>query len=84
MFKRYAYWEKSSTGWGLVVYHDHMPGKSNQGQEPERVGPYRVPQELLGIDGTPVFGLIEKAFPRPAPVAYDEPPLVLNQEKKDE
>ena len=82
MFKRYAYWEKASTGWALTVYHDDKPDKSVNGQGPERIGPYEVPQELLGIDGTPVFGLIEKAFPRPAPVAYDEPPVVLNQEEK--
>ena len=65
MFKQYAYYEKSSTGWGLVVYHDHMPGKSGQGQDPKRHGPYEVPQEMIDSDGTPNFGLIAKAFPAP-------------------
>ena len=84
MFKQYAYWEKSSTGWCLTVYHDDKPGKSANDQGPERIGPYEVPQEMIGIDGTPVFGLIEKAFPRPAPLTYSHPPVVLNQEEKDE
>ena len=39
MFKRYAYWEKSSTGWDLVVYHDNKPGKRVGSADPERVGP---------------------------------------------
>lgn len=83
MFKRYAYYEKSSTGWGLTVYHDSKPGKSGQGQDPERVGPYEVPQEMIDIDGTPTMGMIEKAFPRPAPVAYADPPIILTQEEKE-
>lgn len=79
MFKRYAYYEKSSTGWGLVVYHDHLPGKSGQGQDPERHGPYEVPQEMIDVDGTPNLGLISKAFTAPLPVAYSDPPIILNQ-----
>lgn len=79
MFKQYAYWEKSSTGWGLTVYHDDKPGKSANGQGPERVGPFNVPQDMISTDGTPIFGMIEKAFPRPAPPTYDEPPIILNQ-----
>lgn len=79
MFKRYAYYEKSSTGWGLVVYHDHKPGKSVGSADPERVGPYEVPQEMIDIDGTPNLGLISKAFPAPLPVAYSDPPIILNQ-----
>lgn len=84
MFKRYAYYEKSRTGWGLVVYHDHLPGKSGQGQDPERVGPYVVPQEMIDIDGSPNLGLIAKAFPRPAPPVYDEPPINLWPENQGE
>ena len=81
MFKRYAYWEKHSTGWGLTVYHDSKPGKSGQGQDPERVGPYEVPQEMIGIDGTPNLGPIAKAFPAPLPVVYSDPPVILNQKE---
>ena len=81
MFKQYAYYEKSSTGWGLVVYHDHLPGKSVDAADPERHGPYEVPQEMIDGDGTPNFGLIAKAFPAPLPVAYSDPPVVLNQEE---
>ena len=84
MFKQYAYYEKSSTGWGLVVYHDHMPGKPGKSvgsADPERVGPYEVPQEMIDVDGSPNLGLIAKAFPAPLPVVYSDPPVVLNQEE---
>ena len=79
MFKRYAYYEKSNTGWGLVVYYDHKPGKSVGSANPERHGPYEVPQEMIDMNGSPNLGLIEKAFPAPAPVRYSDPPVVLNQ-----
>ena len=79
MFKQYAYYEKSSTGWGLVVYHDNKPDKSVDSADPERVGPYEVPQEMIDMDGTPNFGLISKAFPAPLPVAYSDPPIILSQ-----
>lgn len=72
MFKRYAYYEKSSTGWGLVVYHDHKPGKSVNSADPERVGPYEVPQEMIDVYGTPNLGLITKAFPAPFHVASNQ------------
>ena len=81
MFKRYAYYEKSSTGWGLVVYHDEKPGKPVGSQAPERVGPYEVPQEMIDVDGSPNLGLIAKAFPAPLPVVYSDPPVILNQEE---
>lgn len=84
MFKRYAYYEKSSTGWGLVVYHDSKPGKSVGSADPERVGPYEVPQEMIDVDGSPNLGLIEKAFPKPAGVTYSDPPIILNQEEEIE
>lgn len=84
MFKRYAYYEKSSTGWGLVVYHDNKPGKSVGSADPERVGPYEVPQEMIDVDGSPNLGLIEKAFPKPAGVTYSDPPIILNQEEEIE
>ena len=80
--KMYAYYERSSTGWGLVVYHDSKPDKSVGSADPERVGPYEVPQEMIDMDGTPNFGLIAKAFPAPKPMGYNEPVLVLNQEKE--
>ena len=79
MFKQYAYYEKSSTGWGLVVYHDEKPGKPVGSQAPERVGPYEVPQEMIDVDGSPNLGLIAKAFPAPLPVVYSDPPVILNQ-----
>ena len=79
MFKRYAYYEKSSTGWGLVVYHDEKPGKRIGSADPERVGPYEVPQEMIDVDGSPNLGLIAKAFPAPLPVVYSDPPVILNQ-----
>lgn len=82
MFKRYAYWEKPSTGWGLVVYHDEKPGKSSQGQDPKRHGPFEVPQEMIDVDGSPRMGLIEKAFPAPGPQTFSEPPIRLNQEEE--
>lgn len=82
MFKRYAYYEKSNTGWGLVVYHDSKPGKSVGSADPERVGPYEVPQEMIDVDGTPNLGLISKAFLAPLPVAYSDPPIILNQRGK--
>lgn len=82
MFKRYAYWEKSSTGWGLTVYHDHKPGKSVGGADPERIGPFEVPQDMIDIDGSPRMGPIERAFPKPMPVPYAEPPIRLNQEEE--
>ena len=81
MFKCFAFYEKSATGWGLVVYHDHLPGKPFGGQAPERVGPFEVPQEMIGVDGTPNIGAILKAFPAPKPMGYDEPVLVLNQKE---
>lgn len=82
MFKRFAFYEKAATGWGLVVYHDHLPGKPVGGQAPERVGPFEVPQEMIDVDGTPNMGAISKAFPAPKPMGYDEPVLVLNQEEE--
>ena len=82
MFKRYAYYERYSTSWGLVVYHDEKPGKSSQGQDPERHGPFEVPQEMIDVDGSPRMGLIEKAFPAPGPQTFSEPPIRLNQEEE--
>ena len=79
MFKQYAYYEKSGTGWGLVVYHDEKPGKRIGSADPERVGPYEVPQEMIDVDGSPNLGLIAKAFPAPLPVVYSDPPVILNQ-----
>ena len=82
MKKLYAYHEKSAIGWGLVVYHDHKPGKSIQQQDPERIGPFEVPEEMIDIDGSPNLGMIAKAFPGPKPLTFDRPPVVLNQEEK--
>ena len=83
MFKQYAYYEKSSIGWGLVVYHDSKPDKSVGSTDSERVGPYEVPQEMIDMDGTPNLGLISKAFPAPLPTKYADPPIILNQEKEE-
>ena len=83
MFKQYAYYEKSSTGWGLVVYHDEKPGKPVGLQTLERTGPFEVPQEMIDIDGSPNLGLIAKAFPAPLPTKYADPPIILNQEKEE-
>ena len=67
--KMYAYWEKSSTGnWGLVVYHGEKPGKSSQGADPERHGPFDVPEDMIDTvdgDSTPNMGRIAAAFPNP-------------------
>ena len=82
MFKRYAYYEKSLKGWALVVYHDNKPGKSVGGADPERVGPFEVPQDMIDIDGSPNMGRIEKAFPAPGPQTFSEPPVRLNQEEE--
>lgn len=82
MFKRYAYYESHSTGWCLVVYHDEKPGKSINGQGPERVGPYEVPQEMIDMDGSPNLGMIAKAFPAPSPEVYNDPSVILNQEEE--
>lgn len=73
MFKRYAYYERSSTGWGLVVYHDSKPTKSVGGADPERHGPYDVPQEMIDIDGSPNLGRIATAFPNPFAPVIPEP-----------
>ena len=82
MFKRYAYYEKSLKGWALVVYHDNKPGKSVGGADPERVGPFEVPQEMIDIDGSPNLGRIATAFPAPGPQTFSEPPIRLNQEEE--
>ena len=73
MFKRYAYYERSSTGWGLVVYHDNKPDKSVGGADPERHGPFEVPQDMIDIDGTPQMGAIQRAFPNPHAPIIPEP-----------
>lgn len=65
--KHYAYWEMTAIGWQLVVYHNDKPTKSSQGADPERIGPWEVPQELIEIDGSPMLGLIARAFPKPEP-----------------
>lgn len=73
MFKRFAFYERISTGWTLVVYHDDLPAKSVNGAQPERHGPYVVPEEYIDVDGTPNMGMIEKAFPNPFASANREP-----------
>lgn len=78
MFKRYAFYEQSSIGWGLVVYHDSLPGKSVNGSVSERHGPFEVPQEMIDKDGSPNLGMISKAFPNPYAEILPEP-----KEEKD-
>lgn len=73
MFKRFAFYERIPTGWTLVVYHDDLPAKSVNGAQPERHGPYVVPEEYIDVDGTPNMGMIEKAFPNPFPPSKREP-----------
>ena len=73
MFKRYAYNERSGTGWGFVVYHDNKPTKSVGGADPERHGPFEVPQDMIDVDGTPQMAAIQRAFPNPFAPIIPEP-----------
>lgn len=73
MFKRYAYYERSSTGWGFVVYHDSKPSKSVGGADPERHGPFEVPQDMIDADGTPQMDAIQRVFPNPFAPVIPEP-----------
>ena len=73
MFKRYAYYERTGTGWCFVVYHDDKPSKSVSGADPERYGPFEVPQDMIDIDGTPRMSVIQRAFPNPFATPIPEP-----------
>ena len=73
MFKQYAYYERSGTGWGFVVYHDSKPSKSVGGADPERHGPFEVPQDMIDADGTPRMAAIQRVFPNPFAPIIPEP-----------
>ncbi len=64
MSKMFAYYEMTTTGWSLVVYHDEPPQKAIGRTEPRRIGPYEVPEDMQS-DGSPLFGKIARAFPNP-------------------
>lgn len=52
--------------WRLVVHHQGLPSKSVNGGSVDRYGEFKVPANMIDIDGTPNFGMIAKAFPAPA------------------
>lgn len=67
MKKMFFAWEKSSTGWNPVVYHDDPPtGKSANGDRPEihtKHGIVEITPEFIGSDNEPLFGKLQKAYP---------------------
>lgn len=69
MKKLYFCYEKDSTGWSPVVYHnDPPPSKGVNGSPPEihpSYGVVTLAPEFIGANNEPLFGKIQKAYPLP-------------------
>ena len=65
-------YEKSINGWSPVVYHQIKPTESVN-----RQSILEVPESCLDNNNEPNFGRLTELFPKPKPVTYNEPPIVL-------
>ncbi|PZO78460.1 MAG: hypothetical protein DI629_12245 [Mesorhizobium amorphae] len=54
--------------WCPVVYHDEKPTKM-QGRASDRTAFQTVPAECLDMNGEPMFGALQRAFPAPREAA---------------
>lgn len=62
----YACYEQNFCNkWILVCYHDSKPPKSANSSDKTRTEYFELTPDLIDIDGSPNFGKLAVAFPRP-------------------